>query len=92
LARRRVGVNVTLKSGTNQYHGKVVEFLRNFDTDATPFFQQAGDGKPIYQQNQFGTTFDRGPWRTSGNSEDLRPLAAECASKCKCMNLAQSTS
>jgi hypothetical protein len=47
--RSKVAPSVTLKSGTNQYHGNVFEFLRNFDTDATPLFQQAGDGKPIYQ-------------------------------------------
>ena len=45
------GVNITLKSGTNQHHGNVFELLRSSDTDATPFFQQAGDGEPIYQQN-----------------------------------------
>ena len=36
-------VNVTLKSGTNNYHGNLFEFLRNSDTDATPFFQPAGN-------------------------------------------------
>jgi len=50
-------VNVTMKSGTNSYHGNVFEFLRNSATDAIPFFQPAGDKAPIYQQNQFGATF-----------------------------------
>jgi hypothetical protein len=50
-------VNVTMKSGTNQYHGDLFEFLRNSAPDATPYFQPAGNGKPIYQQNQFGATF-----------------------------------
>ncbi len=55
-------VNVTLKSGTNNYHGNLFEFLRNSDTDAIPYFQPVGGGKPIYQQNQFGATFG-GPIR-----------------------------
>jgi hypothetical protein len=50
-------VNVTIKAGTNAYHGVLFEFLRNSDTDATPFFQPAGVGKPAYRQNQFGATF-----------------------------------
>src|SRR5712691_9978101 len=48
-------VNVTMKSGTNSYHGNVFEFLRNSDLDATPYFQPAG-GKPLFIQNQFGAT------------------------------------
>jgi hypothetical protein len=47
-------VNVTLKSGTNQFHGSVFEFLRNSKMDATPFFSQTG---PDLKQNQFGATF-----------------------------------
>ena len=49
-------VNVTLKSGTNQYHGSMWEYLRNSFFDATPYFQVAGQ-KPNYTQNQFGATF-----------------------------------
>ena len=50
-------VNVTMRSGTNQFHGNLFEFLRNSDPDAKPYFQPAGVGKPIYEQNQFGATF-----------------------------------
>ena len=49
-------VNVTLKSGTNELHGNVFEFLRNSRMDATPYFQPAGGGKPLFIQNQFGAT------------------------------------
>jgi hypothetical protein len=49
-------VNVTMKSGTNQLHGNVFEFLRNSQMDATPFFQPAGTIKPLFIQNQFGAT------------------------------------
>ena len=50
-------VNVTLKSGTNAFHGNVFEFLRNSYMDATPYFQPAGSNKPQFIQNQFGGTF-----------------------------------
>src|SRR5215813_4315014 len=50
-------VNVTLKSGTNAYHGNLFEFLRNSYLDATPYFQPAGTAKPSFIQNQFGATF-----------------------------------
>src|ERR1051325_4818387 len=48
-------VNVSMKSGTNQFHGSLFEFLRNSQLDATPFFQQGGP-KPQFIQNQFGAT------------------------------------
>ena len=50
-------VNVTMKSGTNQFHGNLFEFLRNSKMDATPYFQPTGGGKPAFIQNQFGATF-----------------------------------
>ncbi len=50
-------VNVTLKSGTNSFHGNLFEFLRNSDLDATPYFQPAEGAKPLFIQNQFGATF-----------------------------------
>jgi hypothetical protein len=49
-------VNVTLKSGTNDLHGNLFEFLRNSQMDATPYFQPAGTPKPLFIQNQFGAT------------------------------------
>jgi hypothetical protein len=47
---------VNVRSGTNQYHGTVFEFLRNQDFDANPFFN-SGRPKVPYQQNQFGFSF-----------------------------------
>src|SRR5579883_2190617 len=44
-----------MKSGTNQLHGTLFEFLRNSEYDATPYFQQGGP-KPSFIQNQFGAT------------------------------------
>jgi len=50
-------VNVTMKSGANDFHGSLFEFLRNSNLSATPYFQPAGGGKPNFNQNQFGSTF-----------------------------------
>jgi outer membrane receptor protein involved in Fe transport len=44
-------VNVVTKSGTNQFHGDIWEFLRNDKLDARNFFVQ--DRTPL-KQNQFG--------------------------------------
>jgi len=46
-------VNVVTKSGTNQFHGDVFEFLRNTDFDASQYFVGRGD----FIQNQFGGVF-----------------------------------
>ncbi len=46
-------VNATLKSGTNEFHGVLYEFLRNEHLDARNFFDPS---LPPYHQNQFGAT------------------------------------
>ena len=48
-------INVVTKSGTNQWHGNVFEFLRNTNLDAKNYFDQGGRG--AYHQNEFGGTF-----------------------------------
>ena len=48
-------VQVTTKSGTNQFHGSLFEFLRNDKLDANNFFN-SGRPKPPYRQNQYGGT------------------------------------
>lgn len=51
-------VNATLKSGTNQYHGNVFEFLRNDKLDANTFFSnRSGVAKQAFRRNIFGATF-----------------------------------
>jgi hypothetical protein len=48
-------VNVVTKSGTNQFHGAVWEFLRNDSLDAANFFDNYfNNKKPAFRQNQFG--------------------------------------
>jgi len=50
-------VFVNIKSGTNELHGSLFEFLRNSNLDGTNFFaNRAGSSKPPYRQNQFGGT------------------------------------
>ena len=51
-------VDVVTKSGTNQFHGDIFEFLRNTDLNANDFFRNsAGQSRPVLRQNQFGGTF-----------------------------------
>ncbi|MPY86757.1 MAG: hypothetical protein GEU99_02435 [Luteitalea sp.] len=47
-------VNVTTKSGTNDLHGTLFEFLRNEKLDAKNFFDPADEPKPPFKRNQFG--------------------------------------
>lgn len=50
-------LNATTKSGTNQIHGDVWEFLRNDKFDSADFFENAGGlKKGKFRQNQFGFT------------------------------------
>ncbi len=48
-------VQVTTKSGTNEFRGTLFEFLRNDKLDANNFFN-SGRPKPAYRQNQYGGT------------------------------------
>ena len=47
-------INVVTKSGNNQYHGAVFDFLRNTDLDARNYFSPT---RGVFIQNQFGGTF-----------------------------------
>ena len=49
-------LNVTTKSGTNNYHGDLYEFLRNDFFDAEDYFVLHTQRKPEFRQNQFGGT------------------------------------
>ena len=44
-------ISFVTKSGTNEFHGSLFEFLRNEKLDARNFFAPT---KPAYKQNQFG--------------------------------------
>ena len=50
-------INTAIKSGTNELHGSLFEFLRNSALDANNFFNnRAGRSLPPFRQNQFGGT------------------------------------
>jgi len=58
-----VHINMITKSGTNQAHGSLYEFVRNQDFDARTFFNlptpaNPTAAKPPYHQNDFGVEFD----------------------------------
>ena len=48
-------ISATTKSGTNQFHGALFEFLRNDKLDAREWLQSEGDKNP-FRRNQFGGT------------------------------------
>jgi hypothetical protein len=57
---RGAGANVEVitKSGGNQIHGSVFEFLRNDKLDANDFFlNQQNQPRSVMKQNQFGASF-----------------------------------
>jgi hypothetical protein len=72
-------VDAVYKSGTNQFHGGVFEFLRNSGLDAPNFFDNVGGTtKPAYRRNQFGASIG-GPIRKDktfffANYESLREV------------------
>lgn len=48
-------ISAAIKSGSNEYHGTLFEFLRNDKLDANNFFTNAaGLPKAAFRQNQFG--------------------------------------
>ncbi|MCC6345134.1 MAG: TonB-dependent receptor [Bryobacterales bacterium] len=47
-------VNIALRSGTNDLHGTLFEFLRNDKVDARTFFERPSDPKAPFRRNQFG--------------------------------------
>ena len=67
-------ISAITKSGTNQFHGSLFEFLRNNDLDARNFFDVGGTAP--FKRNQFGGSFG-GPIRKDktfffGSYEGLR--------------------
>src|SRR5579864_3624691 len=51
FGRGGAAVNVVLKSGTNNIHGGIYEFIRNDKLDAVNYFNQ---GQQPFKRNQFG--------------------------------------
>jgi hypothetical protein len=68
-------VNIATKTGTNQIHGVLYEYLRNNDLDAKNFFDRSGP-IPGYKRNQYGSSVG-GPIKKNntfyfGNFEQAR--------------------
>jgi len=63
-------VTMAVRSGTNNFHGSVFDFLRNDALDANSFFNKNDPNGPlprdVLKRNQFGLTFG-GPVRNSKN-------------------------
>src|ERR1019366_6085021 len=47
-------VSVSTRSGSNQLHGEIFEYLRNSYMDARNYFNPAAQVQPEYRRNQFG--------------------------------------
>ena len=47
-------VNVATRSGTNEFHGEVFDYLRNNDLDARNYFNRSGTPMNTLQRNNFG--------------------------------------
>ncbi|HSP68639.1 MAG TPA: carboxypeptidase-like regulatory domain-containing protein [Bryobacteraceae bacterium] len=63
FGRETTQINVLTKSGTNQYHGTLFEFLRNDKLDATQYaFTALRPSKDPFKWNQYGFTLG-GPVR-----------------------------
>jgi len=50
-------VNLATRSGTNEYHGELFEFIRNNDLDARNFFNPVGVPQNPFKRNDFGADF-----------------------------------
>ena len=50
-------VNIVTKSGTNQFHGALFEFVRNDKFDARNFFNPVPDPQTALRNNQYGASF-----------------------------------
>ncbi|MBI2816110.1 MAG: carboxypeptidase regulatory-like domain-containing protein [Acidobacteria bacterium] len=55
-------INVATRSGSNQFHGSVYEYLRNSALDAKNFFDFPTTRIPAFRRNQFGASLG-GPVR-----------------------------
>ncbi len=51
-------ISIVTRSGTNQFHGSIFDYLRNDKLDANDWFaNRAGQPRPPERQNDFGGTF-----------------------------------
>ena len=63
FGRQATQINVLTKSGTNQFHGTMFEFLRNDKMDANPYsFTSIRTKKDPFKWNQYGFTLGGPIW------------------------------
>jgi hypothetical protein len=63
FGRQTTQINVATKSGTNEYHGAMFEFLRNDKMDANPYsFTSIRNQKDPFKWNQYGFTLGGPFW------------------------------
>jgi hypothetical protein len=55
-------INISSKSGTNQFHGSAFEYIRNNAVDARNYFLPASVSASPLRQNQFGYSFGGPVW------------------------------
>jgi carboxypeptidase family protein len=67
-------VNVATRSGTNGYHGELIEFFRNDALDARNFFDFNSSKAQPFKRNQFGGSVG-GPLVLPGFGEGNSPFA-----------------
>ena len=56
-------INVATRSGTNDFHGEVFDFLRNNAFDARNFFNKAGTPMSPFKRNNFGAAVGGPIWK-----------------------------
>jgi hypothetical protein len=71
FGRSSAVINTTIRSGTNDVHLAVFEFLRNRNFDANDFFaNRTGSKKPAFTQNNFGTAVGGPVWLPGYNGRN----------------------
>jgi hypothetical protein len=56
-------INASIRRGTNQFHGRAWDYIRNTDLNAIGPFAPTGGIKPTFIRNQFGGTFGGPIWK-----------------------------
>ena len=56
-------VNASIRRGTNQFHGRAWDYIRNTSLNAIGPFAPNGGVKPTFIRNQFGGTFGGPIWK-----------------------------
>ena len=56
-------INVSIRRGTNQFHGRAWDYVRNTSFNAIGPFLAPGASKPKFIRNQFGGTFGGPIWK-----------------------------